>query len=148
MKRCLSFPAILLLAGAWSATLTGCSLPSVTAEQRTYALVAGVNAVSRDIVADNFLPGITNYAKLQDPLLYPNIWESRFPYANAPYTVTALDAANPAGVTLTIADNQGTWGPNDVLLVMRQVGNDWFIAEMRMDLSPATPPTTVSVPVP
>jgi hypothetical protein len=143
VKRCLSFPAILLLACAWSSTLTGCSLPSVTAEQRTYALVAGVNAVSRDIVADNFLPGIADYAKLQDPLLYPNLWETNFPYAYAPYTVTAMDAANPAAVNLTIADNQGplgSWGgPKDVLLVMRRVGNDWFVVEMQM------PPGTVIV---
>lgn len=145
MKRCLSFPAILLLACAWSATLTGCSLPSVNAEQRTYALVADLNAVSRDLVVENFLPGIADYANLQNSNYYPNFWETNFPYANAPYSVTALNAADPGAVTLTIADNQGTWGPNDVALVMQRIGNDWFVVEMLMDLSPATPPTTVIV---
>jgi hypothetical protein len=100
-------------------------------------------------VVENFLPGIADYANLQNSNYYPNFWETNFPYANAPYTVTDIKAANPAAVNLTIADNQGplgTWGgPKDVLLVIRQVGNDWFIAEMRMDLSPATPPTTVIV---
>ena len=145
MKRCLSFPAILLLACAWSATQTGCHQPSISAGERMYALVADLNAVSRDLVVENFLPGIADYANLQNSNYYPDFWETNFPFTNAPYTVTALDATDPAGVTLTIADNQGTWGPNDVALVMQRIGNDWFVVEMLMDLSPATPPTTVIV---
>jgi hypothetical protein len=118
------------------AALGGCSLSVISPAQRAYTMVAGVNSVSRDILADNFLPGITDYPMLRDPQQYPDFWESSFPYANAPYTVTVLDASDPAAVTLTIADHYGplgTWGgPKDVLLVMDRIGNDWFIREMQM----------------
>jgi len=129
--------------------LAGCSLPSISPEQRAYTLVAGINAASRDLLADSFLPTIADYATLRDPTLYPDYWEEtaapmRFPYVNAPYSVTALDATNPAAVTLTLADNQGTWGPMDLVLVMDQIGNDWFIREARMDPSPG-PVVTVIV---
>jgi hypothetical protein len=50
-----------------------------------------------------------------------------------------MNASNPTAVTLTLADDKGTWGPRDVLLVMEQVGNDWFIRRMEM------PPLTVIV---
>jgi hypothetical protein len=118
--------------------LAGCSLPSISPEQRAYTLVAGVNASSRDLLADSFLPTITELAKLQDPLQYPGFWETNFPYAGGPYTVTALDAANPASVTLTLQDNLGG-APLSVLLVMQRIGNDWFIQRMEM------PPLTVIV---
>jgi hypothetical protein len=129
--------------------LAGCSLPSISPEQRAYTLVAGVNAASRDLLADSFLPTITDYATLRNPAFYPDFWEQtvpmRFPYLNAPYSVTAMDASNPAAVTMTLADSHGTWGPRDLVLVMAKIGNDWFIQEVRMDPSPALPPTTVIV---
>jgi len=139
VKLRLLFLPILFLAAGWSATQTGCHQPSISADERMYALVADLNAVSRDLVVENFLPGIADYANLQNSNYYPDFWETNFPFTNAPYTVTALDATDPAGVTLTIADNQGTWGPMDIVLVMGQIGNDWFIAEMQM------PPLTVIV---
>jgi hypothetical protein len=139
VKRVLFFLPILFLAAGWSALLAGCSQPSISVGERAYTLVAGLNTVSRELVADNFLPDIADYATLQDPNLYPTFWEGNFPFANAPYTVTALDASVPAAVTLTIVDNQGTWGPMDAVLVMDRIGNDWFIAEMQM------PPATVIV---
>jgi hypothetical protein len=124
--------------------LAGCSLPVISPEQRAYSLVAGVNAVSRDVLAEVFLPTITDLAKLQDPAQYPTFWELNFPYANGPYSVTALNGANPAAVTLTIADDKGTWGPMDVVLVMDRIGNDWFIQQMSMDPNPG-PVVTVIV---
>jgi hypothetical protein len=148
VKRFAWFLPLLLLTCGWAATIEGCSLPAISPAQRAYSLVAGVNEVSRDVLAEDFLPGIADYAMLRDPLQYPGFWESSFPCTNAPYTVTVLDASDPAAVTLTIADRHGplgTWGgPKDVLLVMSRVGNDWFIREMRMDPSPG-PPVTVIV---
>lgn len=137
MKRITWFLPFLLLAG--------CSLPSISPEQRAYTLVAGVNAESRDLLADSFLPTIADLAKLRDSLLYPDFWETNFPYANGPYSVTALAAANPAAVTLTVEDNQTPPASMDLLLVMGRIGNDWFIGRMLMDPSPALPPTTVIV---
>jgi hypothetical protein len=151
VKRFLLFLPLSLLAAGWLTNLAGCSLPAISPEQRAYSLVAGVNAVSRDVLADNFVPTIADYATLRDPTLYPAFWEQtlpltpvRFPYVNAPYTVTSLDASNPAAVTLTLADNKGTWGPRDVILVMDRIGNDWFIRQMSMDPSPG-PVVTVIV---
>jgi len=118
--------------------LAGCSLPSISPEQRAFTLVAGVNAPSRDLLADSFLPTIIQLPILQDPAQYPAFWETNFPYASGPYTVTALDAANPAAVTLTLQDNQGG-APLNILLVMQRTGNDWFIQRMEM------PPLTVIV---
>ena len=134
MKRFLYFLTVSLLA-VWWVTLAGCTLPSVSAAERAYALVSGVNAVSRDLLADNFLPTITDMAKLQDPAQYPAFWQGCFPYANGPYSVTAFDASDPAAVTLTIVDNQGG-APLDILLAMNRLGNDWFV--LRMEMPPAT----------
>jgi hypothetical protein len=131
VKRFLWFLPLLLLAAGWVTNLAGCSLPVISPQQRAYSLVAGVNAVSRDVLADNFLPTITDMAKLQDPAQYPAFWQGYFPYADGPYSVTALDASNPAAVTLTLADNQGGALPV-ILLVMNQIGNDWFIQRMEM----------------
>jgi len=69
--------------------LAACTLPAISPEQRAYSLAAGVNAASRDVLADNFLPTIADYATLLDPALYPAYWEEtaplmRFPYVNAP----------------------------------------------------------------
>ena len=124
MKRITWFLPFLLLAG--------CSLPSISPEQRAYTLVAGVNAVSRDLLADSFLPTIADLAKLQDPAQYPGFWETNFPYANGPYSVTSLVASNPAAVTLILADNQIPPASMNLLLVMGRIGNDWFIQEMQM----------------
>ena len=142
MKRFLYLLTLSLLA-VWWVTLAGCALPSVSAAERAYALVSGVNAVSRDLLADNFLPTITDMAKLQDPAQYPAFWQGSFPYANGPYSVTALDASDPAAVTLTIVDSQGG-APLDILLVMGRLGNDWLISRMLMDPSPG-PAVTVIV---
>ena len=135
MKRVLSFLSLLLLAAGWL-TLAGCSLPIISPADRAYSLVAGVNAISRDVLADNFLPTITDLAKLQDPAQYPTLWETSFPYANSPYSLTVLSAASPAAVTLTLQDNKGG-APLNILLVMAQVGNDWFI--QRMEMPPGAP---------
>ena len=137
MKRCLCFFAMLLAAG-WSAILAGCNLPAISASERAYTLVAGVNTDSRDLLADSFVPTITDLAKLQDPAQYPTFWETNFPYANAPYSVTAMNAGNPAAVTLTVIDNKGG-APLNIVLVMDRIGNDWFIRRMEM------PPLTVIV---
>ena len=130
MKRIAWFLPFLLLAG--------CALPSISPEQRAYTLAAGVNAASRDLLADSFLPTITQLPVLRDPAQYPAFWETSFPYASGPYAVTALDAGNPAAVTLTLQDNQGG-APLNILLVMQRIGNDWFIQRMEM------PPLTVIV---
>jgi hypothetical protein len=150
VKRLVRFLPTLLLGCAWAAAmacLAGCSLPAVSPAERAYSLVAGVNAVSRDALADSFLPSITNYSSLLDPTVYPAFWEANFPYTNAPYTVTVLDDSDPAAVTLCLADSKGSWGPMNLALVMDRIGNDWFIRELRMDPSPA-PAATVVVPLP
>jgi len=138
VKRFLISLPLSLLAAGWLTNLAGCSLPAISPEQRAYSLVAGVNAASRDVLADTFLPTIADLAKLQDPAQYPAFWQLYFPYANGPYSVTALNAGNPAAVAMTLADNKGG-APADILLVMEQVGNDWFIRQMEM------PPLTVIV---
>jgi hypothetical protein len=137
VKRFLSFQPLFLLAACW-ATLAGCSLPSISPAERAYSLVAGVNAVSRDVLADGFLPTIADLAKLQDPAQYPAFWETNFPYSNGPYSLTLLNAADPAAVSLTLLDNKGG-APLDILLTMGRIGNDWFIQRMEM------PPLTVIV---
>jgi hypothetical protein len=142
VKRFQLFLPLSLLAAGWLTDLAGCSLPVISPEARAYSLVAGVNAVSRDVLADNFVPTITNWAKLSEPAEYPNYWETQFPYANGPYSVTALDASNPAAVTLTVEDNQTPPVTFNIVLVMQKLGNDWFIAEMQM------PAATVIVPMP
>lgn len=124
MKRITWFLPFLLLAG--------CSLPSISPEQRAYTLVAGVNASSRDLLADSFLPGITDMPILKDPLQYPAFWEGLFPYSSGPYSVTTLDASNPAAVTLVLEDKLGTPLPNGIVLVMQKIGNDWFVLRMEM----------------
>ncbi len=137
MKRFLSILPWFLLAAGWL-TLAGCSLPYISPEHRAYSLVAGVNADSRDVLAENFLPTIIDLPKLQDPLQYPAFWEPLFPYANGPYSVTLLNAGNPASVTLTLQDNKGG-APLSILLAMGRIGNDWFVQRMEM------PPLTVIV---
>ena len=127
MKRITWFLPFLLLAG--------CALPSISPEQRAYALVAGVNASSRDLLADSFLPTITQLPVLRDPAQYPAFWETNFPYASGPYAVTGLEASNPAAVTLTLQDNQGAL--LNILLVMQRIGNDWFIQRMEMPVGAA-----------
>jgi hypothetical protein len=77
--------------------LAGCSLPSISPEQRAYTLAAGVNASSRDLLADNFLPTICRMPKLGTPL-YPASGKQRSS-PRSPLSVTALDASNPAAVT-------------------------------------------------
>jgi hypothetical protein len=130
VKRFLSFLPSFLLAAGWL-TLAGCSLPAVSPADRAYALVAGLNASSRECLADNFLPTIADYATLLDPSLYPAIWDPILPYVNAPYTVTTLDASNPAAVNLSLEDKLGAALPV-ILLVMDKLGNDWFILRMEM----------------
>ena len=114
------------------ALLGGCTLPYISPAQRAYSVVAGVNAISRDVLADNFVPTIVDMPILQDPLQYPNFWEGQFPFASAPYSVTTLDASNPAAVTLTLEDKLGTPLPNGIVLVMQKIGNDWFVLRMEM----------------
>jgi hypothetical protein len=139
VKRFLLCLPLSLLAAGCLTNLAGCSLPAISPEQRAYSLVAGVNAVSRDVLADNFLPTIADMPVLRDPLQYPNFWEVVFPYVDSPYSVSALDASNPAAVTVTLADKLGAPLPNAMVLVMQKIGNDWFILRIEM------PATTIIV---
>jgi hypothetical protein len=142
VKRFLFFTALCLLA-ACLAILAGCSLPNISPEQRAYSLVAGLNSSSRESLAGNFLPTINDYATLMDPTLYSGVWDPNFPYANAPYTIMAIDTGNPAAAAVTLVAGTGTWGPMYLVLVMERLGNDWFIRELWMD--PALPVSTVIV---
>jgi hypothetical protein len=116
--------------------LGSCTLPYISPALRAYNVVAGVNAVSRDVLAENFLPTITQMPDLVNPAVYPVFWEGLFPYASGPYSLTVMDASNPAAVTLTLQDNQAG-APLDILLVMSKIGNDWFI--QRMEMPPGAP---------
>jgi hypothetical protein len=142
VKRFLFFTVLCLLT-ACLAILAGCSLPSISPEQRAYSLVAGLNSSSRESLAGNFLPTIADYTTLMDVRLYPAVWDPNFPYANAPYSITLIDISNPAAATMTLAAGTGTWGPMDLVLEMDRLGNDWFIRVLRMDPTPGPVSTII-----
>jgi len=129
MKRKTVLLILLILAVVWLSYLTGCMLLGVSVDDRVVQFVAGINDSDRSGVYLNFHPDILDYGGI-----VASFWETHFPYGNAPYTISALVTSDPLNVTFTISDNAaGSW---NVKFVMEQLGMDWMITEMYMNVFP------------
>jgi hypothetical protein len=137
MKRKTILLILLIAAIGWLSYLTGCSLLGVSVDDRVMQFVSDINDSDRSQVYLNFHPDILDYSGIQ----VAAFWDGHFPYANAPYSISALSTGNPANVTFTISDS-GAISKN-VKFVMQQLGNDWMITEMYMDPAPAAPTTPI-----
>jgi hypothetical protein len=139
MKRKAILLALLVVAVGWLSYLTGCSLLGVSVDDRVMQFLADINDSDRSQVYLNFHPDILDYSGIQ----VAAFWDGHFPYANAPYSISALVTGDPANVTFTISASG--YISKDVLFVMEKLGNDWMISKMYMDVSPALPPTPLIV---
>ncbi len=139
MKRKTFLLLLLVLAAGWLSYLTGCMLLGVSVEDRVARFVSDINDINRGQVYQNFHPGISDMAGAQDVAF----WQTQFPVAKIPYTMSLLVASDPSNVTFRITNLDGvSW---DARFIMEKLGNDWMISVMYMDPAPASPPITLII---
>ncbi len=136
MKRRVVLLMLLILAIGWLSYLTGCMLSDPVAN-RVNQFLAEINNGDYGQVYLNFDPNILNYDGIKDPAF----WNTKFPFGNAPFSITSLVTSDPANVTFTISGV--AFASKNVKFVMQKSGMDWMIIEMYMDPFPAAPTTQI-----
>ncbi len=138
MKRKTIRRILLILVVALLAYLAGCSLFGVSVDARVSQFLADINNAMYDQVYLNFDTNITTYSGIQ----VGAFWDTKFPPANAPFSISSLNTSDPSNVTFTISGG-AVYIAKNVKFVMQKSGMEWMIIEMYMDVFPAAPATLI-----
>jgi len=137
VKSKISWILLLVFTIGWLFYGVGCTLLGVSVEDRVLQFVSDINSSDRSQVYLNFHPAIFNMAGAQDVAT----WETQFPVAKIPYTISFLVTNDPSNVTFTITSfDLLSW---NVRFVMEQLDNDWRISEMYKDPTPLPAETLI-----
>ena len=105
---------------------SGCSLLSVSIEDRVHAFLADLNNADRSQVYLNFHPSISRLWR--HPRIRP-YWNSYFPTATPHTSITGLNTGDPTNVTVSLFGQQRCSWACTIIFRWCRLGLDWFIQD-------------------
>ncbi len=118
---------IVIVSIAFLAAFFSCSLDQISINARIDNFISGLNNSNRASMYQNISVNAVNY----DNVKPDTFWNTNFPYANGPYSLTGRSGAADIGgglmqVTATL---EFDLGPDPVVFRLDQINGSWFVKE-------------------